>query len=171
LKQILNKLSKLTGFTTTEINVLLFVVLSFIAGAFGKYYKYKSNNRILQKFNYSKQDSLFLELNKKIDKKNINKKNVQKRVDSKPELLDFRIRKIDKKKNGHFLLAKNKININTAKINTLTRLPGIGLKTAKKIILLRKKKKKFNSIDELLEIKGIGKKKLNKIKKYLFLEN
>jgi competence ComEA-like helix-hairpin-helix protein len=58
------------------------------------------------------------------------------------------------------------INLNTAMISDLTKLPGIGEKTAKKIIEYRKSSK-FTSIDDILDVKGIGQKKFDKMKKFL----
>ncbi len=57
-----------------------------------------------------------------------------------------------------------KININTATVEELVTLPGIGKSTAEEIVKYRKKNGKFTSVDQLLEIKGIGPSKLNKIK-------
>ncbi len=170
LKHFLSNFSKRLGFTTTEINVLLFVTITFIIGAVGKYFNYSSKIKSLRKFTYSKQDSLFLELNTKNITKNIYKKNVQKRVDSKPELLDFRVKKNAVKKKRVLTLRERSININKAGLNTLIKLPGIGSKTAEKIIELRKKKIKFTSLNDLIEVKGIGSGKLKKIKKYLYIE-
>ncbi|MGA7837081.1 MAG: helix-hairpin-helix domain-containing protein, partial [Ignavibacteriaceae bacterium] len=66
--------------------------------------------------------------------------------------------------------AEKSINLNTANMKSLMRLPGIGPKTAEKIINYRKLKGKFTSLDELLKVKGIGKVKFSKIKKYLYIE-
>jgi DNA uptake protein ComE-like DNA-binding protein len=44
------------------------------------------------------------------------------------------------------------------------------IKTAEKILILRNKKNGFRNINELTEVKGIGLKKFEKIKKYLILE-
>ena len=49
-------------------------------------------------------------------------------------------------------------------------LPGIGEKTAEKIIELRKERGKFNTLEELMNVKGIGEVKFNKIKKFLYIK-
>lgn len=59
-----------------------------------------------------------------------------------------------------------KININTASKDMLTSIPGVGSKMADKIIKYRQEHP-FNSIDELLNITGIGKKKFEEIKLYI----
>ena len=59
---------------------------------------------------------------------------------------------------------KGIVNINTATVNELCKLPGIGEKTAEKIIEYRKKSGGFETIEELKKIEGIGESKFNKIK-------
>lgn len=48
------------------------------------------------------------------------------------------------------------ININTADVQELTRLKGIGEKKAEAIVSWRKENGNFKSADQLLEVKGIG---------------
>ncbi|MBB6063095.1 competence protein ComEA [Thermosipho japonicus] len=60
-----------------------------------------------------------------------------------------------------------KININEANGKQLEKLPGIGPTKAKRIIEYREKNGKFKSLDELLNVNGIGPKTLKKIKNYL----
>jgi|SRR5271154_1940040 len=59
------------------------------------------------------------------------------------------------------------ININTANSEQLQEVPGIGPTTAEKILQMRKSYGAFKSVDDLLSIKGIGKKRLDKMRKYL----
>lgn len=56
------------------------------------------------------------------------------------------------------------ININTATAAQLDILPGIGPVTAAKIIDLRNRLGRFTNVDQLLDVSGIGEKKLAKIR-------
>lgn len=60
-----------------------------------------------------------------------------------------------------------KININTSNEDLLTSVPGIGPKTAKSIYAYRKQNGNFKTIEDLLNVKGIGEKSLKKMKPYL----
>ncbi|MBU0730549.1 MAG: helix-hairpin-helix domain-containing protein [Proteobacteria bacterium] len=59
------------------------------------------------------------------------------------------------------------VPINTADESTLLMIPGIGPHLAAKIVSHRNNKGKFSSIDELAEVKGIGSKKLEKMRKLI----
>jgi len=56
------------------------------------------------------------------------------------------------------------IDINTASKELLVTLPGIGEVTAERIILYRDEKGSFSTVEELRNIKGISKRKLETIK-------
>jgi len=56
------------------------------------------------------------------------------------------------------------VDLNTASFDELVELKGIGKKKAKKILKYREKHC-FNSVEELKKVKGIGKKKAKKIVK------
>ena len=64
----------------------------------------------------------------------------------------------------------NKININTADLSELDSLPGFGQVTAQKIIEYRQEHTRFNSIEELMNIKGIGEKKFNNVKDHIYVQ-
>lgn len=61
----------------------------------------------------------------------------------------------------------SKININSATQTELETLPGIGPSTALKIINYRKEKGKFNKIEDIKNVNGIGESKFNKIKEFI----
>ncbi|GKR00126.1 ComEA family DNA-binding protein [Aeromonas hydrophila] len=49
-----------------------------------------------------------------------------------------------------------KVNLNTASINELTALKGIGEKKAQAIVEYREKQGKFTTVDQLADVSGIG---------------
>lgn len=59
------------------------------------------------------------------------------------------------------------VNLNTATLEELITLEGIGEKTALKIIEYRENNNGFLTIDELTEVDGIGETKFEKIKNYI----
>lgn len=61
------------------------------------------------------------------------------------------------------------VNINTAGLQELQRLPGVGPATAQKIIDYRTENGRFDSVDELEEVSGIGPAKLEKMRPFVRL--
>ena len=59
------------------------------------------------------------------------------------------------------------VNINTATVKQLQKVDGIGKKIAVKIISYREEHGAFGSVDDLLKVKGVGKKTLEKAKDQL----
>src|SRR5229473_2969594 len=59
------------------------------------------------------------------------------------------------------------VNINAATSEELQQVPGIGPATAEKILQMRKSYGAFKSVDDLLAIRGLGPKRLEKMRKYL----
>ncbi len=62
------------------------------------------------------------------------------------------------------------LNINTATVEELQTLPGIGPQTAKKVVQYREEHGDFSSVDALTEVKDIGEKTLEKVKPYIAVE-
>jgi len=65
---------------------------------------------------------------------------------------------------------KGKINLNTATVDQLAKIPGLNKDLAKKLIDQRKKNGEFVDMEELLDVKGISKDLVNNLKKYLFIK-
>ena len=165
---MLEKFSKKIGFTQTEVLVILFLAGLFLLGfVYVEFIKKESNDN---KFiDYTKQDSLFYyysNLNPEIDFEDstlISNLEIKKRVLELSDTIEYVKKDIS-------ALAEKSINLNKAGISDLVKLPGIGEKTAEKIIQLRNERGKFKRLEELMDIKGIGEVKFNKIKKFLYIE-
>lgn len=161
------KFSKKIGFTQTEISVILFLAGLFLLGfVYVQFFKEKEND--YKYFDYSKQDSLFYyysNLNPEFDLEDstlISNLETKKRVLELSDTFEY-------VKKDIFALTEKSINLNTAGVSELVKLPGIGEKTAEKIILLRNERNGFKRLDELMDVKGIGEVKFNKIKKFLYI--
>lgn len=64
------------------------------------------------------------------------------------------------------------VNINQADAQTIaSSLSGIGIKKAEAIVQRRQEVGEFKSVDELLEVKGIGQKTLDKIRADILLSD
>ena len=162
------KLSKKIGFTETEILVILFLAGLFILGFV--YVEFiKSDTAEHKHIDYSEQDSLFAyysNLNPEFD---IDNPRLDSNLEIKRRVLELSDT-IAYVKKDLSTLAEKSININTAGVNELIKLPGIGEKTAEKIIQLRNERGKFKGLDELMDVRGIGEVKFNKIKKFLYID-
>lgn len=64
-------------------------------------------------------------------------------------------------------LPAHSVSLNRANAEELSSLPGIGEATAKRIIADRRAHGRFKKVEDLCRVKGIGKKKLASIKRYL----
>jgi comEA protein len=59
------------------------------------------------------------------------------------------------------------IDVNTATLEQLQQLPGIGPSTAKAIVQFREKSGPFERVEDLLAIHGISKARLEKLRPYV----
>jgi competence protein ComEA len=60
--------------------------------------------------------------------------------------------------------SNEKVNLNTATLEQLQTLPGVGPAIAKSIVEYRTKVGKFSKIEDILNVKGIGEKKYQQMK-------
>lgn len=86
---------------------------------------------------------------------------VQNEIEQNQEMDVIDVNKIEK--------LTSVVNINTATIDELVKLNGIGVAYAQRILDYRQENGSFKSIDDLLKIKGIGKKRLEKIAPFIEL--
>ncbi len=59
---------------------------------------------------------------------------------------------------------EHKININTASLDELQKLPRVGPQVAQRIIDFRKEQGNFKKIEEIMKVRGIGEKTFNQLK-------
>ena len=162
--KIFQKISEKIGLTQTELKVNAFLVAVFLIGITVKSLNWKNEDPAKNNFDYTATDSIFYSTNIPATEKSENKV-----LESNLESLDFNKSNLNihqKKKE----LTEKSIDLNKASLEQLTMLPGIGIKTAEKILAFRRANGGFNSIDELLEVDGIGDFKFNKIKKYIHVQ-
>lgn len=62
-----------------------------------------------------------------------------------------------------------KVNINSANVEELDTLPGIGPKKASDIFEFRKKNGNFKTIENIMDVSGIGEAAFAKIKEYIYI--
>jgi competence protein ComEA len=62
-----------------------------------------------------------------------------------------------------------KVNINTAGVDELVALPGIGKAYAERIVEYRQKNGPFKKVEDILNVRGIGEKTFDRIKDRLTL--
>jgi competence protein ComEA len=62
------------------------------------------------------------------------------------------------------------VNVNTATVEELQLLPGIGETRARAIVAAREQRGGFKSVDELVAVKGIGEASLARLRPFLRVE-
>jgi len=161
--KLLIKLQNIFGTTKQELTIISILLLGLITGAV---YRFTMDNRADEILNYNDvyyvMDSLA-----SVEKTSYVGTDIKNNSFEDLTKSDTLIKKqtlypeINKKG-----LPKSKININIASKVELTKIPGIGEKTAIKILEYRENNK-FSRIEDIQNIKGIGPKKFEKMKDYL----
>ncbi|OQX86138.1 hypothetical protein B6D60_06745 [candidate division KSB1 bacterium 4484_87] len=136
-------------FTQQERNLLLFLIIGLIIGAAVKIFK-----PIHKKPEIEKQ--AYWEFQNKLDA-------IGSVPDTTQKLADDQSLKPEKKRRDF------RININTASADEMVNLPRVGPVLAKRIVDYREQHGYFDSVEELIRVKGIGKKRLEKLKPFVFV--
>jgi competence ComEA-like helix-hairpin-helix protein len=135
---MLKRIVEWLALTKTERNVILFLVVTMIIGAAIRLYQ--ATFPALPQFDYRASDSTFAVLSAA--------------PEDSVSVVPTSIRT-----GGE----SGKLNINTATVQQLMDLPGIGEVTAERILKYRKETGKFTTIEDLRAVKGISKNKLERL--------
>ena len=163
---MLKKLSEKIGFTVNELTIISFLLAILLVGAAAKFFIQSKDSIDYKTFSYAHDDSLFFS-----DYSGIDSSNALGTSDSlsKSNVLGFKSRDFSRTA-PKSTPGDNSIGLNKSGLTDLTLVPGIGKVTAKNIIELRNTRGKFSNLEELLDVKGIGDKKFNKIKRYFYID-
>jgi len=164
------KIFRKLGLTGQETAIIITLLITFSIGLIIKYSGWKKPDT----FDYSQPDKQFEEKTKlafnDLKQQNLTEEQKQRSEEIK-NISDSLQSEGDKKPvNQKELKLDKKININTAFIDELILLPGIGETTAEKIIEYRDKNNGFKKTEEIMNIKGIGDKKFEKLKPFITTE-
>ncbi len=67
-------------------------------------------------------------------------------------------------------LPNHQINLNTATLRQIEELPGVGPSMAHRILAFREKSGPFEHVQDLLALRGIGEKRFEKIRPYVYVK-
>lgn len=150
----LDTLQQRVGFTRREAVAILTLSTTFLIGTGIRWFqsKQKPDVQTQQQFDYSRLDSTYAN--------RLQNSNQQATpIGTSPSSPEATQRRPTKQ--------PAIVNINIATKSQLMRLPGIGESYAQRILEYKTTHGKFNSIDELSGVKGIGKKKLEQLRPYV----
>jgi comEA protein len=156
------------GFTKQDIIIISFLLISFTAGLIIKFSGWKP----VPEFDYTSADRQFEQSIKNSFSElegvsSVQSEKLKKLNNIKDSISGSRK---DIKLSSKETALNKKININTASQEELMLLPGIGRSIAERIVAYRELHKGFSSAGELMEVKGIGEKKFEKIRNFVLTD-
>lgn len=160
----LDTMQQKIGFTRREAIAVVALSATFLAGMGIRWLRATLTDQTLHvpQFDYSKSDSAYnarLRDSLKAPQQLVAATGANSPSSSPHETSSPRGEKI--------LLSQHSINLNKASKTQLMKLPGVGAAYADRIIEYRAANGGFASIDQLTKVKGIGKKKLEKIRPFV----
>jgi comEA protein len=147
--RFLEKFNNAFGFTPVESKVVLFLVAMFVLGIAVKTLR---QDRELPRFDYRTRDSLFV-----VRSEQSGMRGIGTGAGAETARAPF---------SGRQKKIPAIVDINSAGLDEFVALPGIGESLAERILLYREENGPFQSVEELMNVKGIGRKKFEQILPY-----
>ena len=148
------------GFTRNEVKVILVLIATLLCGLALRSYtsRMPSEMDAEARFDYSAADSIFRQRSASVPSapasgEPADSTRPRTAFASKPPLP-----------------AGSHINLNTATADELTSLPGIGPAYARRIVAYREENGPFSSVDDLERVKGIGPKKMERLRPHVSIK-
>jgi len=157
------------------------MIIVIVAGFSIRYSKFLLNRGSDINYDYTDENKNFLMYSKNALNNFLNDTlNQNSSIDKSDSILISKMKSLEdsvkskddlqQKKGKEKYLKEKSININTAGKDELVKLPGVGEAMADKIIKYRDVHMGFKKIDDIKKVKGIGKKKFEKMKPYITVE-
>jgi len=166
MNPVILKLQKLIGLTKSEITIAMFIIAGLAAGAI-----IKSFSKGEQIYYSDISGEIYRQLDSTAEayRSTLTGSDIYGKPDSKLASADTIVEKESLFPKSNKKSLSTEININVASVSELTKLPGIGLATAEKIISYRKEAQ-FEKPEDIMNIKGIGPKKFEKMKEFIIVK-